>query len=128
MLQNVWRVAIPKLVQRNCLRYWQWGRGIGLRIYLRYCRRSCKRWLDYKENIECFKRLLLIKNNSGSNQSIDKSSLFALLLVMRQGSAICILKLCRLGSRLWWSSGVLKLVINKIRRKGHPLLLHAINK
>ena len=91
-------------------------------------RRSCKRWLDYRENKKCYKRLLLVKNDSGSDRSIDKSYLFALLLVIRQGSAICILKLCRLDSRLRRRSGVLKLVINKIRRNEHPLLLHAIRK
>ena len=42
MLQYIGRVARPKLVPSNCLRYLQtslkWERGIGLRIYMRYCR------------------------------------------------------------------------------------------
>ena len=43
MLQHIGRVATPKLVPRNCLRYLQTTlkmgrRGIGLRIYVRYCR------------------------------------------------------------------------------------------
>ena len=42
MLQRIGRVATLKLVPRNCLRYLQttliMGRGIGLRIYMRYCR------------------------------------------------------------------------------------------
>ena len=41
MLQDIGRVATPKLVSTNCLRYLQTtlimgGAGIGLRIYLRY--------------------------------------------------------------------------------------------
>ena len=41
MLQYIGRVATPKLVPRNCLRYLQTtlimgGRGIGLRIYVRF--------------------------------------------------------------------------------------------
>ena len=90
--------------------------------------RKLERWLDYTENMKCYKRLILVKNDRGSDQSIDKSSLFALLLVMRQGSVICISKQCRLEPRLSRSSGVLKMVINKVRCYGHPLLLHAINK
>ena len=90
--------------------------------------RKLERWLDYTENTKCYKRLILVKNGRGSDQSIDKSSLFALLLVMRQGSVICISKLCRLEPRLSRSSGVLKMVINKVRCYGHPLLLHVINK
>ena len=47
MLLYIGRVATSKLVPRNCLTYFQttlimrgggWGRGIGLRIYVRYCR------------------------------------------------------------------------------------------
>ena len=42
MLQHIGRVATLKLVPRNCLRYLQTtliigGKGIGLRIYVRYC-------------------------------------------------------------------------------------------
>ena len=44
-------------------------------------RRSCKRLLDYRENTKCYKRLLLVKNDSRSNQSINESILFSLLLV-----------------------------------------------
>ena len=88
--------------------------------------RSRKRSLDYRENKKCYKRLLLVNNHGVSDQSVDKSSLFTLLLVMHQGSVICILKLCRLEPRLWRPSGVLYLVINKVRSNGHPLLLHPI--
>ena len=43
MLQHIERVVTPKLAPRNCLRYLQTaltieGKGIGLRIYVRYCR------------------------------------------------------------------------------------------
>ena len=43
MLQDIVKVATLKLVSRNCLRYLQTtlimgGRGIGLRIYEKYCR------------------------------------------------------------------------------------------
>ena len=43
ILQHIGRVATPKVVPRNCLRYLQTilimgGRGIGIRIYVRYCR------------------------------------------------------------------------------------------
>ena len=43
VLQHIDRVAAPKFVPRNCLRYLQTplimgGRGIGFRIYVRYCR------------------------------------------------------------------------------------------
>ena len=42
MLQHIGRVATPKLAPRNCLKYSQEiidnrGRGIGLKIYVRYC-------------------------------------------------------------------------------------------
>ena len=97
-------------------------------ITIQKARRSCKRWFDYRENTKCFNILSLVKNDSGSEQSIDKSSLFALLLVMRQSSTTCIFKLCNLESRLWRQPGVLKLDINKIWYNGHLLLLDAINK
>ena len=91
-------------------------------------RRSCKRWLDYTENTKCYKISILVKNDRGSDQSIDKSSLFALLLVMRQGSVISISKLCREGSRLSRPSGVLKMVIKEVWSNGYHLVLHATNK
>ena len=63
MLQHVGRVATPKLVPRNCLRYLQTtlimgGRIIGLRIFVRYClkkemknkRRFGKTWHFFSSN------------------------------------------------------------------------------
>ena len=37
MLQNIGREATPTPDPRNCLRYLHGERGIGLRIYVRYC-------------------------------------------------------------------------------------------
>ena len=98
------------------------------KYYENDCRRCCKIFLDCKENTNYHKRLLLVKIDSGSNQSVVRSFSFALLLVMCPDNTIGILKLCRLESRLQIPSEVLKLGTNKIRFNGHPILLHAINK
>ena len=60
-----------------------------------------------------YKTLLLVENDSKSDKSIDKISLYALLLVMRQDNVICVLKLFSLKSRLGRQSGVPNLVIKK---------------
>ena len=54
MLQGIGRVATPKLVPRNCLWYLQTTsimgeRGVGLRIYVRYC---LKNWMKNKKGLE----------------------------------------------------------------------------
>ena len=137
------RKTIKSIATNDRLRYYGnihrsqgcWPGPQGLLIFCKHkdastyqkARRSCKRQLDYTENTKCYKRLL-VKNDRGSDQSIDKSSFFALLLVMRQSRVIFISKLCRLESRLSRPSRVLKMVINKVRCNGHPLVLHAINK
>ena len=73
-------------------------------------------------NKKCYKLLHLVEIDSGSNQSIDKICLLAFLLGMRQGSAIGILKLCRLEP-----SGVLKFCYKQNTVQMKPLIFSCRN-